>query len=99
MSLKITRVIRVHGKKVTLNARVVGARDGSTGGAAITYGDDQVIKAIIGKAMTTSVGTELGDVTSTTRSIKTITSFGKGDKITLTDGKVIEDIETTPQTG
>ena len=86
MALRVIRAIRVHGKKVILNARTVGSRSGTTGAAAITYGDDQIIRAFIGRASSVPVPTELGNVTKTTRPIKTVTSFAKGDRLTLTDG-------------
>ena len=86
MALKVIRALRVNGQRVTLNRRVVGARDAHTGAAAITYGDDETIRAFIGRPQMRAIATELGDVTDVLRSFVTSVDIGKLDKVTLDDG-------------
>jgi len=86
MALKVIRSLRVHGQRVTLNARTVGARDAHTGAAAITYGDDQSIRAFVGRPQSRPIPSDLGDITETFRSFATATSISKGDKVTFDDG-------------
>ncbi len=84
--MKVLRALRVHGQWVILNTRTVGARDIHTGAAAITYGEDQNIKAFVGRAQSNAIVTELGNITQVLRGLTTASVILKGDKITLDDG-------------
>ena len=90
-ALRIKRMLRKKAESVTRQIRDVGARDATTGQAALTYTVEITIFGAIGRATSRPNPQESGSVTNTVREFHTQDTLLRGDRIVLNDGTYVVD--------